>query len=128
MSNTNEPNAQTDIWEAHAKMVHESHLSDLQKMADDVADRKHIIDACVNRLLGIQRDTNRVHDTLVFVRQQLENRDYERGVRNMTDASYVRQILDMRVASVIRDLSERPWSKRLAEKVASITEDKPASK
>lgn len=128
MSNPNEPTPQTNIWEIEAQMVHEKHTNALRSLAKDVEDRKHRIDECVHRLLAAQRDTNRVHDVLTYARQQLEDRQYERVQCNITDSTWVMYTMTMRMASVANDLTEVPWNQRLAEKIASITEDSPVQK
>lgn len=128
MSNPNEPTPQPNLWELEARMVHEKHTNALDLMADDVAYRKHLIDGCVQRLLAAQRDTNRVHDILTYARQQLEDRQYERVQCNITDSTWVMYTMTMRMASIAKDLTEVPWNQRLAEKIASVTEDSPVQK
>jgi SMC interacting uncharacterized protein involved in chromosome segregation len=116
---------QPDLFARQAEAVHEFKAKALSVMRDDVADRKHLIDSCVNYMLAMQRDMNRVHDNLAIVRQQLESRDYERVLKNMEDAGWVMSVMRGRMNRLSKDLVQPLYSERLADKVASLTEDRP---
>ena len=121
-------NAQPDLFARQAELAHEAKVKALSVLRDDVADRKHLIDMSVNYLLQMQRDMNRVHDNLAIVRQQLEGHDYERVAKNCEDAEWVMSVMRGRMNRLSKDLVQPLYSERLADKIASITEDSPIQK
>jgi SMC interacting uncharacterized protein involved in chromosome segregation len=121
-------NAQPDLFARQAEFEHEAKAKALSALRDDVADRKHLIDTTVQYLLQMQRDMNRVHDNLVIVRQQLESHDYDRVAKNTEDANWIMSVMRGRMNRLSKDLVQPLYSERLADKIASITEDSPVQK
>ena len=120
--------SQTDLFAMQAEFEHEAKAKALSVLRDDVADRKQLIDTTVQYLLQMQRDMNRVHDNLVIVRQQLESHDYERVAKNSEDANWIMSVMRGRMNFVSKDLLQPLYSQRLADKIASVTEDGPVQK
>lgn len=121
-------NNHPDLFEQQAKFQHEAKEKALSVLRDDVADRKQLIDTTVQYLLQMQRDMNRVHDNLVIVRQQLDNLDYERVAKNTEDAGWIMSVMRGRMNRLSKDLVQPLYSERLADKIASLTEDSPVQK
>jgi len=121
-------NTQPDLFARQAELAHEAKAKALSVLRDDVADRKHLIDMTVNYLLQMQRDMNRVYDNLSIVRQQLDSHDYERVAKNSEDADWIMSVMRGRMNRVSKDLLQPLYSQRLADKIASITEDSPVQK